>query len=65
MKLEISQEKLQEFNSLLQSLPISELAKVEKITQLINNCVVKEAESYDNSNPIGGGVGGSSKPPKE
>jgi DNA-binding transcriptional regulator YbjK len=45
MKLELSQEKLQEFNAILQSLPISELAKVEKITQLINNCVVQEAEN--------------------
>jgi hypothetical protein len=63
MKLEITNEKLQEFNSLLQSLPISELAKVEKITQLINNCVVKEA---DKPKPIGGGSGGGSiKPPKK
>jgi hypothetical protein len=65
MKLEITNEKLQEFNSLLQSFPISELAKVEKITQLINNCVVKEAESADKPKPIGGGGGGSIKPPKE
>jgi hypothetical protein len=66
MKLEISNEKLQEFNSLLQSLPISELAKVEKITNLINSCVVKEAESDDKPKPIGGGGGGgSAKPPKK
>jgi len=44
MKLEISNEKLQEFNGLLQSLPISELPKVEKITQLINSCVVKKED---------------------
>lgn len=47
-------------NKILQSLPISELSKVQELVNILNQSV-EQAES--DPKPIGGG-GGSAKPPK-